>query len=107
MGVGKVPCTKVVALRSGDADEFGVNGDVPILEHLHFTTNGNGPPGCKVLSNAKSNAETLGGEKVVSEPEKNWSLTSLSWSRSSARDGDKVTLRARTSGVPVALRPFR
>ena len=101
VGPGKVPCTKVVSLDTGGADEIEISGDVPILENLRFTTNGNGPPGGRVLSNEGSNAEVNGADVARGARDDNqWGLSNLSWSKAQARENEDVRLRATAQGLP-------
>src|SRR5437762_12220895 len=110
VGPGRVPCSKVVALQVGDADEIVVDGDVPILENLRFTTNGNGPPGVRVVTNSASNAETFNADNSSAVEREDWDVTALAWSRSEARTGDEVNLRAVVQGLrdgtPVVARVY-
>jgi hypothetical protein len=101
VGPGKKPCTKVLSLDSGAADEIEISGDVPVLENLRFTTDGNGPPGGQVVSNDTSNAEINGADGARSRKDnKDWNVSNLSWSKSEARDGDEVRLKAAVQGLP-------
>lgn len=102
VGTGRVPCTKIASLDFGEADEIDVSGDVPVLENLRFTTNGNGPPGCSVVNNASSNAETVPeSSHTPPPPSKDWSVSNLSWNKTEARDGQKVFLNASVQGLPT------
>ena len=55
VGPGIKPCTKITAILVGQAREFLVDGQVPLLEHLQATTDGVPPGFCTTLSNTHSN----------------------------------------------------
>jgi len=110
VGVGQVPCTKVVTVTRGKARAIDVDGLTPVLSTLKGMTNGSPIQDFGVAAVGNSNAsvsrETSAqkGDEPLSE---NWTISNLRWSHSEARTGDTVSLLARTTdladGTPVQL----